>query len=342
METSKQRMIREILSFQTEVDVTSTKPINDLLNELYAEEPRLIVYLDNISLKTIGWSSKLILRYCNKDIDPSDVMLVDTYDDVMSALFQCIGNYKKKFVLIGKSADLIVSAYNKFSEHDTYAYPNFRRAEEWRWGSSYSPLQAVLFDCEYRIGKVKLIMMDMAVLTEVDRITRDLHLAEFPEEVKIYLTHNYLATTIAYYQNEKASNLERSYLQSAYGGLVNKKCVCQGYAEAFKRILNYNHIACDVVCGKVLGSDGYHAWNIVQLSNGKSYHFDVTWDTNSIAPEYDYFAKPDSFFKGKRNWNIKHNLPCPMEGDLLNKAKCYVTANKEKLISYGIARNVID
>ena len=68
-------------------------------------------------------------------------------------------------------------------------------------------------------------------------------------------------------------------VQTAYGALVNKEAVCEGYAKAYKLLLNAMGIECDVVI------NAEHAWNVVQLE-GKWYLVDVTNDDTNNGLMY--------------------------------------------------------
>lgn len=118
---------------------------------------------------------------------------------------------------------------------------------------------------------------------------------------KILQVHNYLIDNITYNESDMSHNL--------YGALINKVAVCEGYAEAFKYILDNIGISCVEICGDAQNSSGdieSHAWNDVLL-NGKWYAIDVTWDdpiiiggtgilTNELR--YSYFLKgSDTFYK---------------------------------------------
>ena len=78
-----------------------------------------------------------------------------------------------------------------------------------------------------------------------------------------------------------------SYLSNEYGALVDGKAVCEGYAYAFKAIVDElvrrtkANIKCDVAIGQ------NHAWNMVRLA-GKWYVVDVTWDDSA---KKDFFKK---------------------------------------------------
>lgn len=119
----------------------------------------------------------------------------------------------------------------------------------------------------------------------------------------IKYVHDYLINTIDYNQGENPNNGD------IYGALINRKCVCEGYAKAFKQLMDEKNVPCVIVFGKASDEDGnseVHAWNYVMLEDGKWYAIDTTWDDPIIVgrgkiPEsvkYKYFLKgSSSFFK---------------------------------------------
>lgn len=93
------------------------------------------------------------------------------------------------------------------------------------------------------------------------------------EDIK--MVHDYLVDTISY-----DSSLSKQNIYNIYGALVNRECVCEGYARAFKYLLGELDIACVMIIGTGTNSQGEtenHAWNYVQL-NGNWYAVDSTWD----------------------------------------------------------------
>ena len=121
----------------------------------------------------------------------------------------------------------------------------------------------------------------------------------------VKLVHDYLVETVEYEQTISKPNI-----YNLYGALVNKECVCEGYAKAFKYLMDSLNIPCVVVAGKATNSEGKtenHAWNYVQL-NGNWYAVDTTWDdpilivggilTNSSKYRY--------FLKGEDEFNTSH------------------------------------
>lgn len=112
----------------------------------------------------------------------------------------------------------------------------------------------------------------------------------------IKLVHDFLVESIEYEQSMSKSNI-----YDLYGALINKECVCSGYANAFKYLMDALDIPCIIVPGLATNSEGdteNHAWNYVQI-NDIWYAVDCTWDdpiligpgflTNSL--KYRYFLK---------------------------------------------------
>ena len=64
-----------------------------------------------------------------------------------------------------------------------------------------------------------------------------------------------------------------------YGGLVNRKAVCLGYATTFQLLCDLAGVDCITVVGAAHSSSSDHGWNMVRL-DGKWYCVDVTWDAN--------------------------------------------------------------
>lgn len=98
---------------------------------------------------------------------------------------------------------------------------------------------------------------------------------------KAIALHDHIILNCEYdYQNYLDRTLPRE-VYTSYGVLVNCKAVCQGYALAYKLLLNRAGIECYMVT-----SDGMnHAWNLVRL-DGQYYQVDTTWDD----PVWDRFG----------------------------------------------------
>lgn len=113
---------------------------------------------------------------------------------------------------------------------------------------------------------------------------------------KIQIIHDYLVDNVSYDQT-----LSKENIYNMYGTLVNKESVCEGYAKAFKYLMNQIGVESIVVIGKATDSNGEtqsHAWNYVNFENAW-YAIDVTWDDPVLIGggkltkknRYKYFLK---------------------------------------------------
>lgn len=120
---------------------------------------------------------------------------------------------------------------------------------------------------------------------------------------KVLYIHNWIIDNIKYdTTTTKANNA------NIYGAMIKKEVVCEGYAKAFKYLLDEINIPCVLVCGTGIDENGQtekHAWNYVYV-NGNWYAVDTTWDDPIIIGngkinndiKYKYFLKgSQEFFK---------------------------------------------
>lgn len=117
----------------------------------------------------------------------------------------------------------------------------------------------------------------------------------------IKIIHDYLVDEVKYDEDYESKGT-----YTIYGALVEKKCVCEGYARAFKYLTKYAGIDCVLVQGKATNSSGKvesHAWNAVFIDNNW-YYIDTTWDDPIIIGngyvsdkvKYKYFLKGSDTF----------------------------------------------
>lgn len=123
-----------------------------------------------------------------------------------------------------------------------------------------------------------------ALNATVDKIVRTTNANCSSDYEKAAFVHDLIVINCDYdtetYQNYLMNPSDGTSLAyTAYGCLVNRKAVCQGYSEAYKLILNKLNIECEVVSGKANNGEGIgdHAWNYIKLDDGY-YLIDVTWD----------------------------------------------------------------
>ena len=186
--------------------------------------------------------------------------------------------------------------------------------------------------CTYHAGK-NGVVVDMIPRNTYDKATVATMRAELTRSVqaalacinpgmtateKVVQVHNYLALTCAYdYDNYQAGSIPRdSY--TAYGALVKRSAVCQGYSLAFELLMQQLGIPCVIVESDSMN----HAWNAVQL-DGTWYHVDVTWDDGAPDQPGQYSAdmlltsdmKAGNSKNKHKDWE---NLPSPAYSTILD------------------------
>ncbi|WP_294467951.1 transglutaminase domain-containing protein [uncultured Ruminococcus sp.] len=114
-------------------------------------------------------------------------------------------------------------------------------------------------------------------------------------ELELYV-NDYLVENCVYDKDAAESEELVGHENDAYGALVDKKAVCEGYSRAFQLLCNRLGVDCISISGS--GDGESHAWNNVKL-DGEWYEVDVTWndtDGDTEFPIYDYFNMPSDKF----------------------------------------------
>lgn len=122
---------------------------------------------------------------------------------------------------------------------------------------------------------------------------------------KVITLHDYLAVNCAYDKENLDLGVDKvpDKSHSTYGVFADGTAVCDGYALAYKYLLNKQGIECHMVTSTAMA----HAWNMVVL-DGEYYQVDVTWDD----PVWDrvgnvchtYMLRSDAAFAGHHDWQV--------------------------------------
>lgn len=99
---------------------------------------------------------------------------------------------------------------------------------------------------------------------------------------------------------EKRQKEIRKKPAGLYGGLVEGKAICAGYALILNEALKYVGVKCQYVRGTEPKRGG-HAWNQVQI-DGKWYNADPTWDSE----EFQIFRKYQYMLLNDEDFNLSH------------------------------------
>lgn len=231
---------------------------------------------------------------------------------IYDAALQCFQNRGKSFPTISSlpAAELAIEVLNDHPEL-------FYVGQEFRVVSSlmqrtimpvylYSPAEA---------SKIRSQLDDVARRIIAEHIND--HQSDFD---KVCSLHDYLKRNLEYDTAAASSNRpnERNIAEAhnIIGALLKNKCVCEGFAKAFKFLCDKIGLECWVVSGKGNSSIGAgpHAWNIVKI-NGYYHHVDVTWDNqysdSSALPNYGYMNLSDEEIAKDHTWNRKDYPECP-------------------------------
>ncbi len=161
--------------------------------------------------------------------------------------------------------------------------------------------------CGYRPGKAmdasaiakKMDKADEKARAILDRIIYP----GMSKRQKLAAIHDYMAKNCVFDTGVPAGGYDDSY--TAYGCLIKKKAVCQGYAAAFNLLSYKAGISSLAVLGEAGG--GSHSWNYVKVGDDYRY-IDVTWDDPipDRGPDYagrKYFYLTQSGLRKTHSWD---------------------------------------
>ena len=92
----------------------------------------------------------------------------------------------------------------------------------------------------------------------------------------------------------------QDWTATAYGALINRNAVGEGFAMAFRVLCDALDIESRVVLGYLDGM--VHAWNIV-LIDGEYYHIDITMGTKTEELEYVFLRTEAEFLEMGYSWD---------------------------------------
>lgn len=122
--------------------------------------------------------------------------------------------------------------------------------------------------------------------------------------------HDHIVTVCDYDMEAKNRHDQSPLARTAYSVLVRHLAVCEGYAMAYRYLLNKVGIRSE----EVLSAKMNHCWNYVHI-DGNWYHVDVTWDDPVYVGKnsggtpilHDYFLLSDAAMRAKEHdaWDVR-------------------------------------
>ena len=336
----------EIRKFNPKITIDGSFGNADFVN-LLEKYPKLMVYINGFRVipsgagifKIFGGVSKnnIVFEYKNQDINYDLIYPCKDVNAMKNVLIYNLKVFNTKIVYLIPNNSLMDSFINDI-QHGNIAiqHPFFKSIRTLDGGVlSGSGLAFYIMEIIYHVDPEELKEMNRKVDLEVTRVANMLFEPTMPKEVKVLLAHNYLAYIATYDPSYLTKSITfNPYSHSAYGALISKVCVCHGFSEAFKRILNRGGVTCEIICGQVNGTTVGHAWNIVKIDDDY-YHVDVTFDDQRDII-FDFFMKNDREMRMNRDWNEAYYPKCNGTKNIMLIAKSYINMNKSKLILKGL------
>lgn len=333
--------VAQIRSFKETITVPGRCSGEEFILGAVSEEPRVLNYIGPLTTTyyPLGHKSVIKINYVNRDVTWDEIYYYEK--DVDEGLIrEAVGNYAKRLIIITPASYDLGAFIREFTKNCMAFYPCCTGIERSERSFSNLPYTQYIIRPNYRVGQVMLKTMEIEVQKKLSELKPVLLAPSYPPYLKIFLAHNFLAQTVEYYNlpENKENCVERNYVQSAYGALIKKQCVCQGYSEAFKRMMDIAGIECRVISGKIRGEkDPWHAWNfITDPESGKSFHIDVTWDRTSRGVRSEYFCINDMAILSKRSWNRPYYGVSSGSSDIRIKAERYCAMHRSELLARGV------
>lgn len=143
----------------------------------------------------------------------------------------------------------------------------------------------------------------------VSSITDSVVTSDMSAADKALALHDYLVSHCEYDESYQ------SY--STYDVIVNGYGTCQGYAQAYRMLLERVGVPCDYASSEEMN----HSWNMVNI-DGLWYHVDVTWDDPIVLEGqldgilHTFFLKSDATMAANEHysWVADHEAPADYEG----------------------------
>ena len=322
--------VRDVLAFREQIPIPGAD-MDSFLEAAVNYDSRILFYMASISARRRGGMLTIHLEYRNRDVPPNRVFRVWNSQQVQQVLRREILGWTESFGIVMHSAvdpRTEVTRFLRLNSLSRLHQLSWNRGTcRWGWTSTR-------FDPIYMADRAVLMDMDRQVKEEAARLGRMLFPPGMPPEAKCLAAHNYLAAATSYLLPGE-DLLEQYRRASAYGALVEKKAVCQGYAEAFQLLMSLAGIDYKTVSGSTRRQgDENHSWNLVKLPGEDYCHVDVTWDSREGSSAMTYYLRSDAFL-ADREWARDQLPPAPRDSGSLPRAERWFRENRDMLLRRG-------
>lgn len=302
--------------FEEEIQV----PVRDydgLMRETFARYPELYFYFDSCAYLSVPEGLEFQVTYQNTQVPRQEVWVVDSDEELMAVLGLASADKAGRAYLVfsggyAPTEEAVADVYQRVSEEyyllcmGLYRYQYSGRMNQ-EWGVRWYQ-----FDLNYwnDVGAETLAQWRDGTEAALLQLSTTLFALDMPDYEKALLIHDYLVDTCRYDTQDLVETDWANHI--AYGALVEGSCVCQGYAEAARLLLEAAGVESVCVSGTAGGDN--HMWNCVQLG-GQWYMMDLTWDDpvtsdGSDVKVYDYFNVTSAQLSQDHQWDAAGYPDC--------------------------------
>lgn len=211
------------------------------------------------------------------DLTPYVSYMVNVYD-ALDLYFETLDKYPELFYT---SATTVSGSYYKDTSGEIAAYT---------------------VRVTYTVNSSEIDAMVQAYNNKVTDIKTNYTNPLYGELKNEYIAHDYILENTTY----DTASVVPDIAHTAYGALINRVAVCDGYAKAMKQLLN----DCGIESEIVTNTAADHAWNYVKIE-GQYYHLDATWNDpvkETNATNYNHFNLSDTALSKVANHSINTSL----------------------------------
>lgn len=296
---------------------------NGTYNEVSSNSPS--VYFDYSALKE---SVKKSDYYNYQNLTDTQKTMYDKIYEAVSVMQ--VGNIE---LCKGEKRDIALALYAL-----KYDNPHlFWIGYEYGVGETYDEIMFIRFDdgkgnSKYLFSHNERVKMMNELEIEVKNIFDKCITDEMSDYEKELAIHDWLCENVKYDKiaGESAAKEERlnknKAAWTAYGAIVEKSAVCEGYSKAFQLLMYCAGINSNLVCGQT-SDRAAHMWNTV-LIDGEWYNVDVLWNdvenpqygithsffnvtTDLIKKTHTVFSNSDEIKDDDSIFSAEYNLKLP-------------------------------
>lgn len=153
-------------------------------------------------------------------------------------------------------------------------------------------------------------VVDRMVEEKVKWVVENYTTPDMSEYDRALALYDWLCLNVAYdYYGYITGTSTSPYGMGGAGALLGGTAVCDGYAEAYRMLLEEAGIRAEYVVGYARYNEESHAWNLAVI-DGEWYQFDATWDESGNGTEHDYFGLTDNAMETDHCREDKLNIQC--------------------------------